>query len=564
MTSPSAAPSSAPWWRDLVWLLAGFGLLFCFQLGSRPLANPDEGRYAQIPAEMIARADGVTPTLNDVPYFEKPPLVYWTIAGAIVAFGKAEWAVRLPPVLFALAGILGTYAAARALSGRVAGLASAVVLGSSLLYFALSQIILLDMAVAVLIAGTLFCFILGVQAPPGRTRRWLFWGLYACAALATLAKGLIGFLLPGAVMFLWLLIFNQWRRLRPLHLPSGVLLFLLIAAPWHLLAAQRNPGWADFYFVHEHWERFTSSGHNRVQPWWFFIPCILAGIFPWTGFLFPAVREAVRGGWARRHERATGWFFVVWVAFIFLFFSKSQSKLIPYILPVFPALAVLIGQWLARRWEEPGRPHLRSGALVFSGVSALLAGAIMIVVSRTGVIRDPDQLIALRPFGWALAAVLVSGALLAGFAARLRRVRIAFAVIVGTMVVFCGVVGLAGGSLQRPSTRDLAGVVRAQAGAQDQVFHYAGFFHDFVYYSGRFVGLVDYKDELQVQFLSPEVRARRFITAADLVRQWSGPGRIWVVLRRSDEHHLRAAFPAGLTYHLLAESRSHYLVSNQR
>src|SRR5690606_21411267 len=120
-----------------------------------------------------------------------------------------------------------------------------------------------DMVVSVLIAATCWCFLLGVREPAGRRRRRLFYGLYASAAGATLAKGLIGFLLPGAVMFLWLLVFNQWRRLRPLYLPTGLLLFGLVGVPWHVAIALQNPEWAQFYFVHEHWMRFTSSGHLR-------------------------------------------------------------------------------------------------------------------------------------------------------------------------------------------------------------------------------------------------------------------------------------------------------------
>eukprot|EP01035_Chromulina_nebulosa_P066996 gene66996-91747_t len=122
---------------------------------------------------------------------------------------------------------------------------------------------LLDMAVSVLMSATLFCFILAVHEPAGATRRWLFYGLYASAALATLTKGLIGFLVTGAVMFLWLLIFNQWKRLRPMHLPSGIALFLVIAAPWHVLAALHNETWIHRYFVYEHWERFTSPRVRR-------------------------------------------------------------------------------------------------------------------------------------------------------------------------------------------------------------------------------------------------------------------------------------------------------------
>ena len=349
-TAPTAAPQS--WRRDLLLLAVSFGALYFALLGGHPLSNPDEGRYAAIPREMIASHDYVTPRLNGVNYFEKPPLLYWAVAGCLQVFGFNEWAVRMMPALSGLGGVLLTYAAARRWQGRAVGLASAVVLGSSLLFFALSRILILDMAVSMLMCATLFCFILGVREAPGARRRWLFYGLYASAALATLTKGLIGFLVTGAVMFLWLLIFNQWKRLRPLHLPSGIALFLAIAAPWHILAAQRNETWAQFYFIHEHWERFTTTTHGRYEPWWYFIPIVILGLFPWMGFVPAALREALAGGWAKRKENADAWFLVVWVGFVFLFFSKSQSKLIPYILPVFPPLAVLLGGWWVRRWAD--------------------------------------------------------------------------------------------------------------------------------------------------------------------------------------------------------------------
>jgi 4-amino-4-deoxy-L-arabinose transferase-like glycosyltransferase len=200
--------------------------------------------------------------------------------------------MRATPVLFALGGVLLAYAAARRLYGREAGLGAAAVLGTSLLYYVIAHSLILDMAVSVLMSATLFCFILGVHEAPGSARRWFFYGLYASAALATLTKGLIGFLVTGAVMFLWLLIFNQWKRLRPFYLPTGALLFLVVAAPWHVLAALRNPTWAHRYFVFEHWERFTSPVASRPGPWHYYIWIVLAGLIPWVGFLWPAVRDA--------------------------------------------------------------------------------------------------------------------------------------------------------------------------------------------------------------------------------------------------------------------------------
>ena len=610
-------PPAAAWRGDLLLLALAFGALNFFLLGRLPLANPDESRYAEIPREMLARGDWVTPRLNATPYFEKPPLVYWTVGLSRVLFGPGEFAVRLTPTLFGLGGVLLTYAAARRLHGRLAGLMAAIVLGTSLLYLVLSRILLLDMAVSVLMSATLFCFILGVREPSGSQRRWWFLGLYASAALATLAKGLIGLLLPGAVMFLWLLVFNQWRRLLPMHLAAGGILFLAVAAPWHVLAAQRNPDWLHFYFVHEHWERFTTTAHNRAAPPWFFIPIILAGLFPWVGFLGGAVREALAGGWARRRENADAWFLVTWVVFVFLFFSKSQSKLIPYILPVFPPLAVLIGAWLARRWPEPptcrvspgradfvgaGRDRvalpslprpvgagqtdispksifmavkypgweegtaarLRLGLGVFAFCCGLLGFALLVVVLKPGVIQDPAQAMALWPFGLALAAILFVGGVAAPWAARVRGLPAGLGTVVATMVGFFAVVVLAAPEFQRPGTKELAVVARARMQPPDRVYHYWAFFHDFVYYAERPVGLVSYSDELEVQFLAPAERAARFIDDAELRRQWLETGRVWLVVRKSDQARPKSVFadPA-FGYHLIAETRAHSLISNQ-
>lgn len=556
----------------MLWLALGFGAVNFFLLGRLPLANPDEPRYAQIPREMMAAGDWVLGRLNGIPYLEKPPLVYWAVGLCHRLFGSGEWSMRLTPVLFGLAGVLLTYAAARRLHGRRAGIAAAVVLGTSLMTLAHSRLLLLDMALATLMGATLFCFILGVREPAGPRRRWLFMGLYASAALATLSKGLIGFLIPGAVMFLWLLVFNQWRRLVPLYLPSGLLVFLAIAAPWHVLAAQRFPGWVDYYIVNEHWRRFTEPGHGRTEPWFFFTAVLLAGLFPWVGFLGSAVREAIAGGpfeglracWRRRRENADAWFFVTWAAFVFLFFSKSQSKLIPYLLPMFPALAVLIGVWLARRWEAGEARRLRIGLGVFSFACGLLAAALLVLALKPGAIKDVGQAAALRPYAFALAAVLMVGGVLAPWAARVRGVAAGVGAVAGTAVAFFLGAVLAAPEFQRPDTRELALVARAKVAPSDRVYHYWAFFHDFVYYAEKPVGLVSYIDELGVQFLDPAERARRFIDDAELRRQWAGPDRVWLVVRQRDMKQEKSVFadPA-FRYHLIAASRAHSLLSNQ-
>ena len=561
--SAPAAPGSVPWSRDLLLLALAFGALFFFRLGSYPLSNPDEGRYAEIPREMVTSGDYVTPRLNGVNYFEKPPLVYWATAVCLKLFGPSEWSMRATPVLFALFGVLVTYAAGRRLYGREAGLLSALVLGTSILYFVLAHIMLLDMAVSVFMAATLFCFILGVREAPGTQRRWFFYGLYASAALATLTKGLIGFLVTGAVMFLWLLIFNQWKRLLPMYLPSGATLFLLIAAPWHLLAAQANETWAHRYFVYEHWERFTTPAASRPGAWQYFVWIVLAGLIPWTGFLWSATRDAVRGGWAKKHENADAWFFVVWAAFIFLFFSKSHSKLAPYILPIFPALAVVIGGWLAGLLRAAdGTKRLRLGMGLFAFFCGLLGLALIMVVLRPALVRmNVDQAAALKLPAFAMAAVLFTGGVLTPWFAKIRGVRAGITGLVVTMALFFAMLQFAAPNISKPGTKELAAIVTAQAKPGDRVLHYHEFFHDFTFYAQRVVDVVAFKGELELEEDAAARASGRFMDEAKFRELWNGSGRVWAVARKKD---LKPLFgDATFRYHLIGETRDHTLFSNK-
>ena len=238
----------ASWFTDLAVIAVAATLWFCAMIGQRPLSNPDEGRYTEIPREMAASGDFVTPRLNGVKYFEKPPLVYWLSALTFRKFGVSEFTARIWGGIFSVLGVLLTYSTARSLYDRSTGIWSAIVLSTSLIYYVLSQIILLDMAVAVTMSGALFSFILAMREPRGRKRFGLFMAFYAFMALATLSKGLIGIAIPGAVIFFWVLLLNRWKALWPFYPIVGSALLLAIAAPWHVLAARANPDFLDFYF----------------------------------------------------------------------------------------------------------------------------------------------------------------------------------------------------------------------------------------------------------------------------------------------------------------------------
>jgi len=581
MDSPASAavlPRSA-WGRDLLLLTIVFGALYFFRLGSYPLSNPDEGRYAEVPREMLATGDWVTPRLDGVNYFEKPPLVYWVTAVFEKIFGANEWAVRAVPALFALGGILLTYAAARGLYDRLTGWASATVLGTCVLWFIVGHIPLLDTAMSVWMSGTLFCFILGVQAPPGPKRRWLLLGMYVCAALATLTKGMIGFLVTGAVMFLWVLLFNRWKRLLPLYLPSGIAVFLAVALPWHVLAALHNATWVHRYLVFEHFLRFLTPAASRHGPWHYFLWVVVGGLMPWTGFMWPQLRQVFAAGWKRREAHAVAWFLIIWVGFIVLFFSTSKSKLVPYVLPVFPALAVLAGVEIARSLRANAAGTARVGFRVFAFFAGALGLALAVFAARPALFRvDPAQAAALRVPAGALAVLLFTLGVVVLWLAKHRPVRSAVVTLAVGMAAFFAVLQFAAPALNKPGTadlKDLAQWVKTHATTRDRVYDVYDYYQNFSFYAARLVGVVGRNHaELELEE-DPAARASgRFISDEELLRQWQGDERIFLVVQKRKLAEVREHAPTAgegssfllapnFHYHVIVDRPYYMLLSNR-
>ncbi|MEI7680022.1 MAG: glycosyltransferase family 39 protein [Betaproteobacteria bacterium] len=331
-----------------VWIvLAAALLIWCANLDYRKLALSDEGRYSEIPRYMAQSGDWVTPRLNGIKYFEKAALQYWGTAAAYKMFGEHEWTARIWPALTGFAGLLLVYFAGGRLYGRRAGFYAALVLGSSLLYAGMAHILTLDMGLAFFMTLAMIGVVLGLdpRGSPQSQKRWMLAAAAGCA-LAVLSKGLVGIVLPGAVVVLYMLVRRDFSILRRLQLFSGGLLFLAISAPWFIAVSIANPEFPHFFFIHEHFQRYTTTVHQRYQPWYYFIPILLLGILPWLLTLFDALFTALRR--ERDREFDATLFLLLWSGFIFAFFSVSNSKLPSYILPIFPALALLIGARLAK------------------------------------------------------------------------------------------------------------------------------------------------------------------------------------------------------------------------
>ncbi len=333
-------------------LFAILAVLWFATLNHNALVRPDEGRYAEIPREMLVSGDWITPRLNGLKYFEKPALQYWMTASAYALFGQHEWTARLWSALTGFLGILMVYFTGSRLYGIRAGLISALVLSSSFLYFAIGHINILDMGVTFFMNLSLSALLLA-QISTTRTaqRNWMLL-CWLAMGLSMLSKGLIGIAIPGAVLIFYSILARDLQIWKRLHIGAGLLVFTVVTLPWFALVSRANPEFLWFFFVHEHFLRYLTPVSGRVHPWFSFFPIVMLGILPW---LLPML-HALRRGWDKEttlnfsasHSEnfSANRLLLVWTGFIFVFFSVSHSKLVPYILPIFPAMALLMGERL--------------------------------------------------------------------------------------------------------------------------------------------------------------------------------------------------------------------------
>lgn len=471
--------------------VAAFLVLWFCNLDTRRLIRPDEGRYAEIAREMAVSGDWITPRLNGIKYFEKPPLQYWATATAIRAFGPDEWTARLWPALMGMLTVLVVWRAGRRLFGAEAGDLAGALSAGMLWIAANSHLNTLDMGLAawltVALAGFLWAQRDGASPGERRTGMAAAWG--SCA-LAVLSKGLVGLVLPGGAVTLYLLASRQWTLLTRLHPLTGALLVGALCAPWFVAVSRANPEFAQFFFVHEHLQRFLTPVHRREAPWWYFLPLLLAGALPWT-------RLALRAAWEAWRPEGTVFrprlFLLCWIAFPMLFFSASSSKLPSYILPVFPALAWLAGERLARlpaaslRWDALLLAPLAAGALVLG-----------LRLERYANARTTVEMY--RQFEhWVVAAAII--ALLASAAAfvlarRERRLAAATALSLGSLAAWqCA---FTGHDALSPSfsAAAIAAQARPQMRAECPFYSVRAYDQTLPFYLGRTVTLVEFEDEM--------------------------------------------------------------------
>ncbi len=370
---PDTEPAIRPAFVLLLFLAVT--CLWFANLDHRVLQHPDEGRYSEISREMVATGDWLTPRLNGLKYFEKPALQYWLTAATFRTFGVHEWTARLWPAAAGWLGVLVIAWAGLRLGGARLALSAGLALAGTLWQIALAQIVTLDSLLGFMLAAGFAAFVVAQrdETPPG-ARHALMLATWIAFAGATLTKGPIGVVIPGGALVLYTALtrdFAVWRRL---HLGTGLLAYFALAAPWFVAVSQANPEFARFFFIHEHVDRFLTTEARRTGSIAYFVPLFVAGMMPWLLVLALNIRRAWREGTPNALGFSWQRFAMAWAAFVFLFFSVSESKLPSYILPMFPPLALVVG-WLLLRLDA--RSLVRATIPVALAAVALAAVAVL-------------------------------------------------------------------------------------------------------------------------------------------------------------------------------------------
>ena len=472
-----------------------YGLLWFGTLNYRHLIPSDEGRYAEIAREMLVTGDWVTPRYNGYKYFEKPPLQAWATAAAFQAFGIGDWQARLWTALTGFLTILLVgFTGARIYNAR-AGWLAAVVLASSPMWVISGHFNSLDMGLSAFLVAAL-CSLLLAQTSQNKNscRNWM-WACWAFMALATLSKGVIGAAIPAMVFIAYSISTWDWKIWTRLRLFSGTILFLVITAPWFVLVAQRNPEFLEFFFIHEHLQRFTQDAHSRTGPIYYFVPLLLIGLLPW----FLQIPGSIAQAWSeRRREFSAGWLLVCWFVVIFAFFSVSRSKLPGYIIPVFPALALLIGNRLDRLL---GHTNMMALPWKLQAIGFSILGCIgFFFLDAIGKQARPDEINAYAEYTHWVIAALIALIIFSAYAAwQSKRNGIQSIVSFACGFFLCAIIAGTGHETLGRAVSGIDLVERVKASIPEKVNFYSVRLldHTVPFYLGRTMIMVESPDELE-------------------------------------------------------------------
>ncbi len=547
--------------RSRLWPLAGsFALLLLLGVSPWGLWERDEGRYADVAREMLARRDFITPRIDGAVFLDKPPLVYWVTAASLAIWGVGETGARFGQILFAAGILLVTRRIGILLFERRRANLALLVLASSLGFFVAGHVLTLDLGLAFFVCLTLLLYLKGYRVGTGGRRAYL--GMFAAAACGVLVKGPIGAVLPALTVGCFLTLRKEWRRARELPWVPGVLLFLAFVVPWFAAVSIANPGFLSYFFVHEHLQRFATSVHRHRGAWYYYLAVAAAGFLPWTLYLpVHFMRRPARpsgGAWATLRQEAPA-FLWSWALPGLLFFSAAQSKLPLYILPLFPAAALLIATAL-----DGDLRATSARAIVFWPSILLVVATVSAAALRHR--HAPWEILEVRglavPLCVVVAGLALGGLLLGSRLARGGRQLAGLAALAFLWMVACETALTVVGRVNFfNETKYFAAVVRREMRPGETLYAYQCYLRGLPFYLRRTVGLISpHSDDLRFGRLyghDPET----FPDEASFLQAVSGDRRTFVVVRREDLQSLQRL--AARPLYILARSESNELVSNR-
>jgi len=489
--------------------LAAF--LFFFHLGTYGLWEPDEARYAEIAREMLASRNFIIPHLNYVPYIEKPPLLYWLTTLVMRLLGVNEFAARFVNAFAALFGVAATgFFAAKTFGSRRAIMAGAV-LATSAIYAVMAQVLTTDMLLTAAIITAMYAFFLHWRDGG----RWC-WLAYVAMGLAALTKGPVGVAIPIVVVTIFL-----WREgnlpgaIRRFHAIPGLIVTAAIAAPWFVAITIREPGFFDFYFIGEHFRRFFNANYSHDQPIYYYFPIIIGGFAPWT-FTVPFIP------WRRLTPNAARRFCLIAGGTVFVVFSLSSAKLVPYILPAIPPLAIVIADGLVTAIDRGAGADSRRLAALGPLLGIAGAGVVMVAI-HAAEFRAPYPIM-VRPALYAAGAIFVLGGIACFVTFRMRHNTLGLAAFILTAAA--ALITVSYGRLMAEPVRSYAQLARTIERLQPnaRLVCYPRYVQSLPFYCRRRVIIVGAKTELAFgSEHDPEAADYFFIRRADLLKLWYDP-----------------------------------------
>ncbi|MFH1422115.1 MAG: glycosyltransferase family 39 protein [Planctomycetota bacterium] len=561
MEKANSSPDTRDEYRNkrnqyLIILIIIIAPLYLFQLGNYALMEPDEGRYAEIPREMLESGDYITPYLNYVRYLEKPPLCYWSTALSIQIFGQNEFAIRFPVAIFGIGLVIATYLAGSYMFGLRTGFISALITASCPLFFGFSRIVTLDMIFSFFINAGLFSFYTAYK----EKKRLFFLISYALFAFATLAKSPIGILFPVVSIAIFLLVNKELKLIKELRIISGIIVFLIIVLPWFIAISLCNEGFLQFYFIREHLMRYTTEISRRPGHPLLFTILLTGGMLPWSVLLPGSVVFTIK----EKLKPLT--FLSIFTGFLLLFFSFSSSKLPGYILPAIAPCGILCGYSFDRLFLQKRETDKRLRKIII-----ILAAIILITVITGAAIVGITHIAGRKGIGLNTQDILTFmiplavGIILSFIFVKMKRAELAFAsLFAGTMVLLILIIMNVKTFEPRYANKNIAEELNKNLTHESRIYVYATRFETFAsisFYTGRRLIIVGEhrNSELEYGRLAAQ-ESEYFITKDEFYKILASNEKIFILTKSKQQKVLEEIM--GHKLNLLNSNYEQILLTN--